>query len=140
MPKTNPIPTPDLLTPAEVAALFRVDAKTVTRWAKAGKLAAVQTLGGHRRYRADEVHAILAGVPVANIDYPAAVRQADGLTGHTVTVERLEDGRLAAIERTDGRYGTTRHVAEDGQDPATVEQIAVAAAAILGATYVAVAR
>ena len=46
-----------LLTPAEVAALFRVDPKTVTRWAKAGKLTSIRTLGGHRRYRADEVQA-----------------------------------------------------------------------------------
>ena len=38
-----------LLTPSEVAALFRVDPKTVTRWAKAGKLTAIKTLGGHRR-------------------------------------------------------------------------------------------
>jgi excisionase family DNA binding protein len=48
-----------LLTPSEVAALFRVDPKTVTRWAKAGKLASIRTLGGHRRYRASEVHALL---------------------------------------------------------------------------------
>lgn len=48
-----------LLTPAEVAALFRVDPKTVTRWAKAGKLTSIRTLGGHRRYRANEVHALL---------------------------------------------------------------------------------
>ena len=40
----------NLLTPAEVAALFRVDPKTVTRWAKAGKLTSIRTLGGHRRY------------------------------------------------------------------------------------------
>ena len=40
-----------LLTPAEVAAMFRVDPKTVTRWAKAGKLTSIRTLGGHRRYR-----------------------------------------------------------------------------------------
>ena len=38
-----------LLTPSEVANLFRVDPKTVTRWAKAGKLTAIKTLGGHRR-------------------------------------------------------------------------------------------
>ena len=37
-----------LLTPAEVASLFRVDPKTVTRWAKAGKLTSIRTLGGHR--------------------------------------------------------------------------------------------
>jgi excisionase family DNA binding protein len=50
-----------LLTPAEVAALFRVDPKTVTRWAKAGKLTSIRTLGGHRRYRADEVRKFLEG-------------------------------------------------------------------------------
>lgn len=52
-----------LLTPAEVAAMFRVDPKTVTRWAKAGKISSVRTLGGHRRYLASEVQALLAGVP-----------------------------------------------------------------------------
>lgn len=50
-----------LLTPAEVAALFRVDPKTVTRWAKAGKLTSIRTLGGHRRYRESEVKELLAG-------------------------------------------------------------------------------
>jgi len=58
--------TPDaesLLTPAEVAALFRVDPKTVTRWAKAGKLTSIRTLGGHRRYREAEVRSLLAGIP-----------------------------------------------------------------------------
>lgn len=49
-----------LLTPAEVASLFRVDPKTVTRWAKAGKLTAIRTLGGHRRYRQSEVQALIS--------------------------------------------------------------------------------
>jgi len=48
-----------LLSPAEVAALFRVDPKTVTRWAQAGKLTAIRTLGGHRRYRESEVSRLL---------------------------------------------------------------------------------
>lgn len=48
-----------LLTPAEVASLFRVDPKTVTRWAKAGKISAIRTLGGHRRYREAEVLSLL---------------------------------------------------------------------------------
>ena len=52
-----------LLTPQEVATMFRVDPKTVTRWAKAGKLESIRTLGGHRRYRETEVRALLAGVP-----------------------------------------------------------------------------
>lgn len=48
-----------LLTPSEVATLFRVDPKTVTRWAAAGKLKSIRTLGGHRRYRQSEVQALL---------------------------------------------------------------------------------
>ncbi len=48
-----------MLTPSEVAAMFRVDPKTVTRWAKAGKLSAIRTLGGHRRYPEAEVRALL---------------------------------------------------------------------------------
>ena len=48
-----------LLTPAEVATLFRVDPKTVTRWAKAGKLTSIKTLGGHRRYKESEVKVLL---------------------------------------------------------------------------------
>ncbi len=52
-----------LLTPAEVATMFRVDPKTVTRWAKAGKLSSIRTLGGHRRYRESEVRALRGGIP-----------------------------------------------------------------------------
>lgn len=51
----------ELLTPGEVARLFAVDPKTVTRWARMGRLTAVRTLGGHRRYPAVQVHALLAG-------------------------------------------------------------------------------
>ncbi|MEU0521133.1 BldC family transcriptional regulator [Streptosporangium sp. NPDC006007] len=49
-----------MLTPTEVAIMFRVDPKTVTRWAQAGKLTSIRTLGGHRRYRQAEVLALLA--------------------------------------------------------------------------------
>lgn len=58
---TLPVEDAPLLTPAEVATLFGVDPKTVTRWAKGGKLSCIRTLGGHRRYRAAEVHALLGG-------------------------------------------------------------------------------
>jgi len=51
-----------LMTPAEVAALFRVSPKTVARWSRAGKLTALRTLGGHRRFRAEEVEALRAEV------------------------------------------------------------------------------
>lgn len=55
------IETPEtLLTPGEVAALFRVNPKTVTRWARSGKLSAIRTLGGHRRFKASEIRRSLA--------------------------------------------------------------------------------
>ncbi len=54
----------DLLTPGEVAALFRVSPKTVTRWARAGKISTVRTLGGHRRFRRNEVEACLHAQPI----------------------------------------------------------------------------
>lgn len=57
----NPTTAPEMLTPAEVAAAFRVDPKTVARWAIAGKLRSVRTIGGHRRFYADEVRALLRG-------------------------------------------------------------------------------
>ena len=53
----------ELLTPGEVAVMFRVDPKTVTRWARAGRLSAIRTIGGHRRFRASEVLHLLEDVP-----------------------------------------------------------------------------
>jgi excisionase family DNA binding protein len=50
-----------LLTPGEVATLFRVDPKTVTRWAASGRIGSIRTPGGHRRFRESEVRALLNG-------------------------------------------------------------------------------
>lgn len=48
-----------MLTPAQVAKMLRVNPKTVTRWAAAGKLASIRTPGGHRRFRESAVRALL---------------------------------------------------------------------------------
>jgi excisionase family DNA binding protein len=61
----SPSSQENLLTPSEVAALFRVDPKTVTRWAKAGKLTSIKTLGGHRRYKESEVKSLLKSITSA---------------------------------------------------------------------------
>jgi excisionase family DNA binding protein len=59
----EPTPEPEeLLTPSEVAAMFRVNPKTVTRWARSGKISAIRTLGGHRRFRATEIRKFLEQV------------------------------------------------------------------------------
>jgi excisionase family DNA binding protein len=52
--------TEHLLTPAEVAVMFCVEPRTVTRWAKTGKLSYIRTLGGHRRYPEAEVRGLLS--------------------------------------------------------------------------------
>jgi excisionase family DNA binding protein len=50
-----------MLTPSEVAALFRVDPKTVTRWAASGRVSSIRTPGGHRRFRESEIRKLLHG-------------------------------------------------------------------------------
>ena len=52
--------TEPLLTPQQVAAMFRVDPKTVTRWAASGLIGSIRTPGGHRRFRESEIRALLA--------------------------------------------------------------------------------
>jgi excisionase family DNA binding protein len=46
---------PRYLHTAEVADILHVSPKTVSRWAKEGKLPFLKTLGGHRRYPATEI-------------------------------------------------------------------------------------
>lgn len=48
-----------VMTPAEVARFFRVDPKTVARWAQAGRLASFRTPGGHRRFKESDVLAAM---------------------------------------------------------------------------------
>ncbi|MGP3917636.1 helix-turn-helix domain-containing protein [Nonomuraea sp. 10N515B] len=61
MPEPYELPpdTPELLTPGEVAKLFGVDRKTVSRWGQNRWLDFIQTLGGHRRYHRSDVQAAL---------------------------------------------------------------------------------
>ena len=60
--RPEPDQADELLTPSEVAAMFRVNPKTVTRWARSGKISAIRTLGGHRRFRAAEIRRLLEQV------------------------------------------------------------------------------
>lgn len=54
-----------LLSPGEVAAMLYVHPRTVTRWAKAGKLSSVRTAGGHRRFALSEVLRLMSGQATA---------------------------------------------------------------------------
>ncbi|HUZ38832.1 MAG TPA: BldC family transcriptional regulator [Streptosporangiaceae bacterium] len=70
MVRSDVQPDNRLLTPSEVAALFRVDPKTVTRWAQQGKLHSIRTLGGHRRYSEAEIQSFLDGPRPAPVPTP----------------------------------------------------------------------
>ncbi len=48
------------LRPGEVAAIFGVQPRTVVRWAQDGRLPSIRTPGGHTRFHADAVHALVA--------------------------------------------------------------------------------
>lgn len=48
-----------MLTAAEVAVLFGVAPRTITKWARLGKFPALVTLGGHRRFDPDDVRDFL---------------------------------------------------------------------------------
>jgi excisionase family DNA binding protein len=61
-PRFEPFPgrlDTEMVTPGEVAAAFLVNPKTVVRWARAGKLSYIRTLGGHRRFSVGEVRMLL---------------------------------------------------------------------------------
>jgi excisionase family DNA binding protein len=53
-----PAPQKAYLRAAEAAALLRVSPKTISRWAREGKLGHVVTLGGHRRFRRSDIEAL----------------------------------------------------------------------------------
>jgi len=47
-----------------VADILHVSPKTVSRWAKEGKLPFLKTLGGHRRYPAAEIRQLVAELQI----------------------------------------------------------------------------
>ena len=58
--RVAPATEPSYLRTAQVAELLHVSPKTVSRWAQEGRLPFFRTLGGHRRYPAQEIRALLA--------------------------------------------------------------------------------
>jgi excisionase family DNA binding protein len=59
-PTQPELSAPPHLYPAEVAALLHVSPKTVSRWAKEGRLPYLRTLGGHRRYPEQAIRELMS--------------------------------------------------------------------------------
>jgi excisionase family DNA binding protein len=101
-----PTAVTSLFTPAEVAALLYVDPKTVSRWAMAGKIQAIRTPGGHRRFLRSEILALVAAdidarqtPPSTPTGPPAVAVQAEGARPARIRpdVAAEVDRRAAAV-------------------------------------------
>ena len=111
-----------LLTPQEVATMFRVDPKTVTRWAKAGKLTSIRTLGGHRRYKESEVRALLTGVERDPEPLAAPVHTLWGREALPVAISnRLRDGDIKTVGELTDR--TADDLKDLGLRPPQVDEV-----------------
>lgn len=86
-----------LLTPGEVAALFRVDPKTVTRWAKAGKISRIRTVGGHGRFLESQILALLKSEGIETPDDLIP----EPRTPATVQPATVAPGRVPAMRDSD---------------------------------------
>jgi excisionase family DNA binding protein len=86
------LPDDRLLTRAEVAEIFQVSPSTVTRWAEAGKLRSVKTLGGHRRYEAKVVMELVQQlIQIEEVSMEKIVFNVPAMYGdhHVVEVRRI---------------------------------------------------
>lgn len=125
---TQPAQPEHLFTPAEVAALVFVDPKTVSRWARAGRLPSTTTPGGHRRFRGSDVQAL--------VSYDSSQRESRG----AIPAQRMEMGPRghpdAAVARTVDHSATDAVVADavavalEGQAEAAAEAVQETAAAV----------
>jgi excisionase family DNA binding protein len=99
----QPESPPEYLTPAAVAAIFYVDPKTVTRWATAGKLTAIRTPGGHRRFVRSEVLALvdLVHADASHLPVPGLAEAAPGTPAASAAAVMAEAAAVALEAEAD---------------------------------------
>jgi excisionase family DNA binding protein len=123
---TQLAPPERLLTPAEVAALVFVNPKTVSRWARAGKIPCTLTPGGHRRFRGSDVAALMPKdwtqdqLPTA----PDSPLLNNGL------VQRGARGRVDVRSAADAVVAEAVAIALEAQAEAAAEAVLETAAAV----------
>jgi excisionase family DNA binding protein len=55
-----PVEQRDWMMPSEAAAVLNIAAKTLSTWARNGRVGCTKTIGGHRRFAKTEIHRVLA--------------------------------------------------------------------------------
>ena len=60
MHRQRAAPGDDYIAPAEAGRLLKVSARTITRWAREGRIPSITTLGGHRRFPRATIEALAA--------------------------------------------------------------------------------
>lgn len=96
MIEQNGLQHEELLMPAEVAEMFGVDPRTVTKWAREGKLPHARTPGGHRRYFKKDILPFLDGHEPQTLYSPGTVARMFGVRPNTVT-RWAKSGRLTCV-------------------------------------------
>jgi excisionase family DNA binding protein len=79
---------PSYLRTAQVADLLSVSPKTVSRWAKEGKLPFLKTLGGHRRYPEAEIRDLLEELREEAMTWTGRSSVKDGRSGSSSAATR----------------------------------------------------
>ncbi len=108
-----------LLTRTEVAEIFQVSPSTITRWAEAGKLPSVKTLGGHRRYEAKAIMALAKRSIKQEVNVEKTVIDVPAMYGdhHVVEVRRI----LLEMPGVEEVFASSSfHAVEVEYDPAQV--------------------
>jgi excisionase family DNA binding protein len=92
----------ELLSTNEAAAVLKVGASTVKRWADEGRIECVKTAGGHRRFRRNDVAEMLNSGLIANAEI-SPQQILDDHDGH---------GCISLLHQMRSRYGAWWIVAE----------------------------
>jgi photoactive yellow protein len=114
----------DLLTTSEAAEALGVSPTSIKRWADAGRLPALKTAGGHRRYRVEDVEGFLhpedRGAPAAGTSLAdEGVRRLPRMARSEIdalpmgVIQLSDDGKVLLYNATESRFsGIARQAAE----------------------------
>jgi len=69
MERESVTPESDYVRPGDAARYLHVSPKTINRWANDGKIPCVLTLGGHRRFRREDIDAAVRRMAALGADF-----------------------------------------------------------------------